>query len=152
MEVTERSKKWWDQELTEQLKITRKAKREKIGDWLTQADRVKRWKTEKEVMRRMVREKKKECWHSFCEENGDKDPWEIVKWAKDPWHLKASMGDLTDVNGVNLNTTKAKVEGIVRDHFGWREEGRGIGEEREKGEGVRGQTEGLVNLVHKALS
>jgi len=44
------------------------------------------------------------------------------------------MGDLTDVNGVNLNTTEAKVEGIVRDHFGWRREGRGLGEEREKDE------------------
>jgi len=74
MEVTERSKKWWDQELTEHLKTTRKARREKIVDGLTQADRVKRWKTEREVMRRMLRQKKKECWHSFCEENGDKDP------------------------------------------------------------------------------
>ena len=134
MEVTERSEKWWDQELTEQLKTTRRARREKIGYGLTQADRVKRWKTEKDVMRSMVREKKKECWDSFCEENGDKDSWEIVKWAKDPWHLRASMGDLTDINRVNIDTTVAKVKGIVRDYLGWREDGRRIGGEREKGD------------------
>ena len=62
------------------------------------------------------------------------------------------MGDLTDVNGVNLNMTSAKVEGIVKYHFGWREESRKIGEEREKEEDVKGQTRGLENLVYKALS
>jgi len=35
-------------------------------------------------MKPLVREKKKECWQKFCEEHGEKDPWEIVKWAKDP--------------------------------------------------------------------
>jgi len=44
----------------------------------------------------MVREKNKECWQEFYKRNGEKDPWEIVKWAKDLWHLKATMGDLTD--------------------------------------------------------
>jgi len=53
--------------------------------------RIKRWKTEKYKIRTIVREKKKECCQTFCKENGEKDPWEIVKWAKDPWPLKAIM-------------------------------------------------------------
>jgi len=73
-----------------------------------------------------VREKKKECWQAFCEENGDKDPWEIVKWAKDLWHLKATMGDLTDIAGISLKTDNEKKNGLIRDHFGWGPEGRNI--------------------------
>jgi len=35
MVITERSKRWWDEELTEQLKTTRKVRREKLGDGMT---------------------------------------------------------------------------------------------------------------------
>ena len=132
--------------------MTQNARREMIEDGLTQSERVKRWKKEKKVMRRMVRKKKKECWHFFCEENGDKDPLEIVKLAKGPWHLKASMGDLTDTNGVNLNTTETKVRRFVRDHFGWRKEGREIEDETEKEEGRERQAKEIENLICKALS
>jgi len=69
-------------------------------------------------MRTLVREMKKECWQGFCEENGEKDLWEIVKWAKDPWHLKATMGDLTDTVGVPLKMDNEKKNGQIRDHFG----------------------------------
>ena len=68
-----------------------------------------------------------------------------MKLARDPWHLKALMKDLTDTNSVNLNTTEAEVEGIVRHDFRWREESREIGEEREKEEAARGHTEGMEN-------
>jgi len=80
IQITEKSKRWWDQELSEQLKITRDARRGKGANRsLDQAARIKRWKTKKDKMRTLVREKKKECWQSFCEENGEKDLWEIVK-------------------------------------------------------------------------
>ena len=39
MVITERSKRWWDEELTEQLKTTQKARREKLGDGMTQRER-----------------------------------------------------------------------------------------------------------------
>jgi len=79
MVITERSKRWWDEELTKQLKTTRKARREKLGDGIMQKERRVRWQAEKEKMRALVREKKKECWQNFCEKHGEKDPWEIVK-------------------------------------------------------------------------
>jgi len=78
MVITERSKRWWDEELTKQLKTTRKARREKLGDGMMQRDRRIRWKAEKEKMRALVREKKKEYWQKFYQEHGDKDLWEIV--------------------------------------------------------------------------
>jgi len=72
--IIERSKRWWDEELTEQLKTTQKARREKLWDRMTQRERRIRWQAEKEKMRVLVREKKKECWQKFCEEHGEKDP------------------------------------------------------------------------------
>jgi len=63
MRITEKSKRWWDEELSEQLKITRDARRGKGSNRsLDQAARIKRWKVEKDKMRTLVREKKKECW------------------------------------------------------------------------------------------
>jgi len=69
-------------------------------------------------MRTLVREKKKECWQAFCEENGEKHPWEIVKLAKDPWHLKSTMGDLTDTTGAPLKTDNKKKKSLISDQFG----------------------------------
>jgi len=67
MRITEKSKKWWDEELTEQLKITRDTRRGKGSNRsLDQVARIKRWKTEKDKMRILVREKNKECWQAFC--------------------------------------------------------------------------------------
>ncbi|KAF8422187.1 hypothetical protein EV426DRAFT_575245 [Tirmania nivea] len=68
LRITERSKRWWDEDLMVQLKLTRKSRREKPGDGLTQEARIKRWKAEKEGLRKMIREKKKDCWQKFCGE------------------------------------------------------------------------------------
>ena len=64
---------------------------------------MRRWKAEKEKMRAMVREEKKKCWKRFCKENGEKDPWNMVKWAKDPWRIREVMKSLRDINDNLLN-------------------------------------------------
>jgi len=69
-------------------------------------------------MKVLVREKKKEYWQRFCEEYGEKDLWEIVKWIKDPWHLRGTMKKLVDIGGVELSSDEEKVTGLVKDHFG----------------------------------
>jgi len=106
-------------------------------------------------MSRLVREKKKECGQAFCEENGEKDLWEIVKWAKDPWYLKAKMRDLTDTMGVPLKTDNEKKNGLIIDHFGWRNEGRKVDEIEEERERYPGLTsisqEKMEELVRKDL-
>jgi len=111
---------------------------------------------EKDKIRTLVREKKKECWQAFCEENGEKDQWEIIKWAKDLWHLKATMGDLTDTMGAPLKTDNKKKNSVIRDHFGWRNEGRKVDEEEEERERYLGLTgisqEKMEKLVRKALA
>ena len=66
-----------------------------------------------------MREKKKECWKRFCEENGEKDPWEVVKWAKDAWKIRKVMKSLRDTNNNPLNTDEEKTEGMIRYHFMW---------------------------------
>jgi len=123
---------------------------------LDQVARIKRWKLEKDKMSTMVREKKKQCWQAFCEENGKKDPWEIVKWAKDLWHLKATMGDQTDTKEVPLKTDNEKKNGLIRDHFEWKKEGRKVDEKEEERERYPGLTgisqEKMEELVRKALA
>ena len=69
-------------------------------------------------MKWMVKEKKEKCWRRFCEEHGERDPWEIVKWAKDPWKIKESMRDLKDKQGRWLETDQEKADGLNRDLFG----------------------------------
>ena len=77
-----------------------------------------------------------------------------MKWAKDPWHLKRTMKKLVDVKRVGLETDKEKVTELVKDHFGWRQDGRGV-EEAEREEEERRSTNRLGQLqeeVRKALS
>ena len=83
-----------DNELTKQLKVIRKSRKEKVTDVTTREERNGSWKKEQKKMRRLVKEKKMKYWQKFYKENGEKDPWEITKWAKDPWRLKGSMGKL----------------------------------------------------------
>ena len=81
---------------------------------------------------------------------------EIVKWAKDPWPLKAMMGDLTGTAGVPIKTDNQKKNGLIRDHFGWRNEGRKVDEEEEERERYPGLTgisqEKMKQMVRKALA
>ena len=74
IKVCEKSKRWWEDELSDQLRKTRRTRKGKEGEGISQEGRVRRWKAKKEKMRTMVREKKKECWKKFCEESGEKDP------------------------------------------------------------------------------
>jgi len=58
------------------------------------------------------------------------------------------------VGGVEVSTDEEKVTGLVRDHFGWRSDGRGV-EEAEREEEERRPTdrqEQLEEDVRKALS
>jgi len=62
MRITKISKRWWDEELSDQQECTRDATLGKGSNRsLDQAARIKRWKTEKDKMRTLVRIKKKEC-------------------------------------------------------------------------------------------
>ena len=123
--LTAKSKRWWDEELSAQLRRLRNARRggktHKDGISYKVGEKFRRWKGIAEKMKRMVAEKKEKCWRTFCEEHGHKDPWEIVRWAKDPWRLKTRMRNLKDKEGRALGSEKEKVEGLVRDLFGWRE-------------------------------
>jgi len=77
-----------------------------------------------------------------------------VKWAKDPWHLKGTMKKLVDVGGIELGTDEKKMTGLVKDHFSWREDRRGV-EEVKKEEEEREPTDRQKQLeeeVRKALS
>jgi len=50
------------------------------------------------------------------------------------------MGYLTDTTGVPLKTDNEKKNGLIRDHFGWRNEGRKGNKEEEKRERYPGLT------------
>jgi len=66
------------------------------------------------------------------------------------------MGDLTDTTGVPLKTDNEKKNGLIRDHFGWRNDGRIVDkmeEERERYPELTGiSQEKMEELVRKALA
>jgi len=63
-----------------------------------------------------------------------------MKWAKDPWRLKGTMKKLINVGEVEWSTDEEKVTELVKDHFRWRDDGRGI-EEVEREEETREPTD-----------
>ena len=83
IKIVARSKRWWDEDVTKQLKKVRKVKRggksRNSGGQGGREKRLQKWRKAAEKMKRLVREKKEKCWRTFCEEHGCKDPWEIVR-------------------------------------------------------------------------
>ena len=155
IKVCNRLQRWWDEELSVQLKKTSRRRKGKEGEWITQEGRVRRWKLEKEKIRLIVREKKKEFSKRFCEENGDKDPWEIVKWAKDPWRIREVMKSLPYTNNNLLYIEQEKAEGLIRAHVVWNKGGRKTEEEeeeRDSGKVEEGSLEEMITKVEIAFS
>ena len=124
-----RSKRWWDSDLSRQVRAVRRARRQ----WVSCGNRNV-FRAEVSRMKRLVREKKDQCWRAFCEESGLQSPWEMVRWARDPWRVSDRMRRLRGSNGVWLDGDGEKVGGLVRDVFGlpavdpapWIGEGLGV--------------------------
>ena len=68
-------------------------------------------------MKRMVKEKKDKRWRAFCEDSGLQSPWEVVRWARDPWKERDRMGRLKGTNGVWMSSDEEKVECLVSEVF-----------------------------------
>jgi len=99
-----RSKKWWDQEIEDQLRVTKRARGEK-------------YEKDSKALKKLIRKKKRGCWNRFLEEQKHRHLWEVVRIAKDPFHTQESMGDLTDGGGVILTTQQEKVDEFRRHHL-----------------------------------
>ena len=77
--VCGRSKRWWDSNLSNQVRTVRRARRR----WVSVGNR-NIFRAEVSKMKRLVKEKKDRCWRAFYEDSGLRDPWELVWWATDP--------------------------------------------------------------------
>ena len=111
-----RSKRWWDEELTPQVKRIRRERR-KVS-WVGHRNVLR---AEISRMKAMVKEKKDRCWRAFCEDSGLQSPWEVVRWARDPWKEWERMGRLRDIGGRWLDGDAEKVRCLVSEVF------RGVG-------------------------
>ena len=110
LRVCGRSKWWWNGEIAAQLAIVR--------DYRRRYGRNGQWVKERHRLRNLIQDGKRKCWEDFCTESGEKSPWEVVRWAKDPWRLKERMGRLRGKDGKWLESERDKVDGLVRDLFG----------------------------------
>ena len=119
--VSSQCKRWWDEELTTQLKATRKARRGGKKRKQSQQERFRNWRAASLKLKHMIGQKKQKCWQKFSEEHGHRDPWEIVRWAKHPWRLKTRMRRLRTKERKELISDQEKVQGLVQDLFGWDE-------------------------------
>ena len=98
------SKKWWDEEINVQLNRCRKARN------------PQEFKTQKKALTKLIRHKKRSCWSKFLQENGKKDPWEVVRIAKDPFHMKARLQSIND-KGKILTSQQDILKAFRRQHF-----------------------------------
>ena len=103
-----RSKRWWDPELSAQVKVVRRERR----GW-RQVGHRNVLRSEIAKMKRMVKEKKDKCWRAFCEDSGLQSPLEVVRWARDPWRERERMGRLKGANGVWVGDDAGKVRCLV---------------------------------------
>ena len=80
--------------------------------------RWKKWKKAKGKMKRIIREKKRVCWQRFLKEDGNKDPWEVVRMAKNHRGSKERMTMLKTQEGVEIPQAQ---QGAVMEkaHFLW---------------------------------
>ena len=85
--ITSRSKKWWTMDLGNQLKVVRECVRGGKGEHAKEGDsaRWKKWKNERSKLSLMIKKSKEETWRKFLEEHGEKNPWDVVRLAKNPW-------------------------------------------------------------------
>ena len=89
-----------------------------VRDHRRRHGRNEEWVRERYRLRNLIREGKRKCWEDFCTESGEKSPWEVVRWAKDPWWLKERMGRIRGADGKWLESERDTVDGLVRDIFG----------------------------------
>ena len=100
-----RSKPYWDQELS--------AARDQVttASW-------PQWKAARKRFRRLLQQKRRRHWEEYLEEHGAEDPWQVVKVARDPFKLKASMPqELSGGDGAIFRTNAEKCEAIIRHNF-----------------------------------
>ena len=110
LRVCGKSKRWWNGKIAAQLAVVRDHRRRygRNGEWVKERYRL----------RNLIRDGKRKCWEDFCTESGERSPWEVVRWAKDPWRLKERMGRLRGTDGEWLDSEEDKVDGLMRDLFG----------------------------------
>ena len=103
LRISSRSKRWWDNDLSDLLKKLRNARRggrtKKNGVYYKYGEKFKRWKGCTEKIKMMITER---CGRTYYEENSSRDPYEIVKWVKDPWRLKTRMRNLKNMGEKRL--------------------------------------------------
>ena len=110
LKVCGKSKRSWNGEIAAQLGVVRDHRRRYgcNGEWVRERYRL----------RNLIKDGKRKCWEDFCTESGEKSPWEVVRWAKDPWRLKERMGRPRGADGKWLESERHKLDGLVRDLFG----------------------------------
>ena len=99
----------------------------------TQPERWKCWREEKTKVRRLVRKKKKACWEKLLEENGKKNPSDVIRMAKSPSGTTERIKILKDKDGKEI-PEKERGDAMQTAHFLW-DEGRKEEEETIKGPG-----------------
>ena len=151
------AKRWWDDEVSAHCKAVQKAGRGGVGPGEREREnerrRVQTWKTEKARLKRVIQEKKRECWQKYAEEQLWDDVWKLVKFAKDPWQTKETMKDLKDDDGAQCESDNDKLKALVsRNFFTKEQEPLKMGMEGELEEEACGYSvEELEGKVREAL-
>ena len=98
LKVCGRNKRWWNGEITAQLAVVRDHRRRhgRNGEWVREQYRFCN----------LIRDGKRKCWEDFCTESGEQSPWEVVRWAKDPWRCGGATHGRTPILGCTQEPRK----------------------------------------------
>ena len=117
----------------------------------TKTLRWKKWKGEKVKLKWLIREKKRNCWQKYLKDYGTKDPWEVVRLAKNPWGSKTRMRTLKDLEGKVIEA-EDRAEALEKAYFLWQDREAEEGEEDRREDAPGLGREELQDKVLEALS
>jgi len=106
VDISPRSKRWVDEEVRRKMHQVR-------------ATPPNAYKTVKKELKRLIRRKKKAHWENFLKENGDRNPWEILRIARSPFGRDGKMGDLILQDGRVAKTDEEKVQAFQAHNLVW---------------------------------
>lgn len=64
---------------------------------------------ESRILKKLIKRKKRECRNKFLTQLGNREPWEVVRIAKDPFGSGEAMGEITNEHGILIGSQEELV-------------------------------------------
>lgn len=66
---------------------------------------------------KLIKKKKKECWAKFLKDEVNRDLWEVVRIARNPFGIRESMRKIRDEDGTELESQQDRVQAFQKQNL-----------------------------------